>query len=63
MSLPSVPSGHVNTATVLWGLLYARGKIPLWLAAVVVALVGLSRLYLGAHYLADVLGGAVLAFS
>lgn len=59
IALPSFPSGHVYTATVLWGLLYARGRIPLWLAAALVFLVALSRLYLGVHYLGDVLGGAL----
>jgi membrane-associated phospholipid phosphatase len=60
IELPSFPSGHIYTATVLWGLLHARGRVPLWLAASVIGLVSLSRLYLGAHYLGDVLGGAVL---
>ena len=59
ISLPSFPSGHVFTATILWGLLWARGRIPLWLAGAVVFLVALSRLYLGTHYLGDVIGGAL----
>lgn len=56
----SFPSGHVYTATVLWGLLYARGKLPLFLCILVVGLVSLSRLYLGVHFLGDVLGGLLL---
>jgi membrane-associated phospholipid phosphatase len=55
--LSSFPSGHVFTATVLWGLLYLRGLIPIVLSALVVAAVGLSRLCLGSHFVADVLGG------
>ena len=60
VGLGSFPSGHVFTATALWGLLWARGRVPLWLAALVVTGVGVGRLYLGVHYLADVVAGAVL---
>lgn len=56
----SFPSGHVFTATAVWGLLYARGRLSFPVAAVVVAGVAVSRLYLGVHYVGDVLGG--LAF-
>ncbi|HAT33260.1 MAG TPA: hypothetical protein DCW29_21145 [Janthinobacterium sp.] len=61
----SFPSGHTASATVLYGLLAAyflcRTRRPLARAAIVlaaalmVALVALSRMYLGAHYLSDVL--------
>lgn len=55
------PSGHVSTAGVTWGWLAMRGRIP-WLTAIgVVLVVSLSRLYLGVHYVGDVLGGIVLA--
>ena len=62
----SFPSGHATvSAVVLAGLafLLTRGQPPRWRiavaagAAVYVALVGFSRLYLGAHWLSDVLGG------
>lgn len=56
--IASFPSGHVFTATVLWGLLYARGRVPAPLAAAVVGATALSRLYLGVHFVGDVLGGA-----
>ncbi|MBW3630047.1 MAG: phosphatase PAP2 family protein [Gemmatimonadetes bacterium] len=58
--LDSFPSGHVFTATVVWGLLWARGRIPLSATMLVVTAVAISRLYLGVHYLGDVLAGALL---
>ena len=61
----SFPSGHVAGATLFYGFLVAlyafrpgqwRHKVLALMAAlVVVALVALSRMYLGAHYLSDVL--------
>lgn len=55
--LASFPSGHVFTATVLWGTLHGLRLVPLLVPVLVACLVGLSRLYLGVHYLGDVLGG------
>lgn len=56
----SFPSGHVVTATVVWGMLAAYKRI--WKAAAVVIVLGvmLSRLYLGMHFLGDVLGGGAI---
>lgn len=61
----SFPSGHTITATVLYGCLAAmilantRSKrvrtIVIVSAGIVIATVGFSRIYLGAHYLSDVL--------
>jgi membrane-associated phospholipid phosphatase len=57
-----LPSGHVSGTTALWGgmsLLFRR-TIVFALAAVIIVLMPLSRMYLGRHFLADVLGGLVV---
>jgi len=61
----SFPSGHVAAATLFYGLLAAfmitRMEAWRWrllvalVALLIVVLVGLSRIYLGVHYLSDVL--------
>ena len=62
----SFPSGHSSGAMVAfgmsaylaWRLLPPRWHLPLWqTAAVLIVLVGASRVYLQAHYLSDVLAG------
>lgn len=58
---PSFPSGHTGVATALWGLLAALDWLPKVVAVLVVAGVMLSRLYLGVHYLGDVLGGLLIS--
>ena len=54
-----VPSGHSQTAAGIWGLAAARfARTWAWVAAsTVVLLIGLSRIYLGVHFLHDVLFG------
>ncbi|MDF8265067.1 phosphatase PAP2 family protein [Luteipulveratus flavus] len=69
-SSPSFPSGHALMATVLAGIvgyLLLRAVLRPWLRALVVALcalwalaMGLSRVFLGHHWLTDVCAGWVL---
>jgi membrane-associated phospholipid phosphatase len=56
------PSGHtMNAATVYFAFAFRYRRPLLWLAALVlVAAVGLSRLYLGVHLPVDVGGGLIL---
>ena len=57
-----LPSGHAQVATVLWlWLAYEIRKPWAWgAAAIIVAGIGLSRLYLGVHDVEDVLAGTAL---
>ena len=57
-----LPSGHTQGAVVFWGYLAATYSRPcLWIiAAVLIILIPLSRLYLGMHFPTDLLGGYVI---
>ncbi len=56
------PSGHASGAVAMWGGLAVifRKRALAWLAPFFVALIAFTRLYLGVHFLADVLGGVLL---
>ena len=58
----SFPSGHVaNAATVAVALALVFQRTWLWVVAVAwIVLMALSRTYLGAHWVSDTVGGAVL---
>ena len=66
----SFPSGHATQAIVAWGMLAAlvaaatprwSRKVAAWAAALFIAvMVAATRLYLGAHWFTDVVGGLVL---
>lgn len=66
------PSGHATDAAAVYGILavlLARSgrraaRVAAWAAAAgLIALVGLSRLYLGVHWLSDVVAGAALGIA
>jgi membrane-associated phospholipid phosphatase len=57
-----IPSGHAQNSASMWGLMawLARRKWFAILSVGVIFLIGLSRLYLGVHFLSDVLIGWAL---
>lgn len=59
------PSGHAQGSTTFWGLVafYFRKRWLWWLAAFLIVLVSVSRLYLGVHWPVDTLGGIVIGIA
>ena len=55
----SAPSGHAMSSSIFWGYLAVRWKrIFMWvLSILIIIIVGLSRMYLGVHWLGDILTG------
>jgi len=66
----SFPSGHAMSATIVYSTVaYLAARlykhawqrwITLLIAAIVIVLIAMSRLYLGVHYPSDVLAGAII---
>jgi len=56
------PSGHVSGSIAMWGGLavVCRSRGLAWFAPFAVALMAFTRMYLGVHFLADVIGGVIL---
>lgn len=62
VSSPAYPSGHAAQGAAWLAAAHVTHSRPaIVAAAVLVAAIGLSRLYLNVHYLTDVLGGFALA--
>ncbi len=54
-----MPSGHAQLAITLWGyLMYSSKRVSVWaLGFTMVSLIGISRVYLGAHWMSQVMMG------
>jgi membrane-associated phospholipid phosphatase len=58
----SFPSGHVGASTAFFGVLLLAGRRIGLACLPIPILIGFSRMYIGAHYLSDVVCAAVLGF-
>ncbi len=59
------PSGHALVSSGFWGYLVAstKSKLLLLTGFVLIFLISFSRVYLGVHYLGDVVGGIILGLA
>ncbi|MFW5770465.1 MAG: phosphatase PAP2 family protein [Spirochaetota bacterium] len=59
---PGFPSGHTQNAVVFWGTLawFAKRRIITIVSIVLIILIPYSRIYLGVHFLGDIIGGFIL---
>jgi undecaprenyl-diphosphatase len=58
----SFPSGHAATAFAAATIIAHYDKKRKWFYYLVASLIGLSRIYLGCHYLSDVVGGGIIGY-
>lgn len=59
-----MPSGHAQNAAAMWGIFAARTRNK-WVSKIcyfIIFLIGFSRIYLGVHYLHDILLGWLFGF-
>lgn len=61
LEVESFPSGHLYQILAPWSLLYALRAVPLLAPVAVAVLVSVARLYLGVHYLGDLVFAALAA--
>lgn len=59
-SFQSFPSGHTSTAFAMAWVVAFIWPRAFWPAMLAAAVIGLSRVFTGSHYLTDVMGGLVL---
>lgn len=54
-----MPSGHSMDAASIWGVIAysVKRRWATWVALFLIFLIGLSRIYLGVHFIHDVIGG------
>lgn len=60
-----LPSGHAQIAAATWGALAAMVARPWawWMAGVTMVLIAFSRVYLGVHFISDVVAGLALGLA
>jgi membrane-associated phospholipid phosphatase len=63
-SSPGFPSGHTQGSLSMWGaIMYLiRNRTVIILGLIMIIIIPYSRMYLGVHFLGDIVGGYVLGF-